>query len=675
MLRKKILAAALALVFAIALVFLPSSTPTSALGTLTLPFPTTNYTITNRGDYHGGTAGGGYDLVPTSTSVITAAAAGTASRYWNANCGENPADEQPSCSDGNCNGEGFGRWIEIDHGGGIHTVYAHLASFSVASGEVVTRGQQIGVMGRAGCAIASSGGTGIHLHFGVRQGNNYVDPGNPRSCNPSTAMWATCPAGLAGPQADVEVMLIIDSSGSKSDNDPNDRRQAAARAYLTASDEGDRVGIVDFDDSARLASGLREARSGGQPNPSLIDAIETIDADGATNIRVGIELACEELINNGRATIRAAILLTDGDHNEGSFGSPQQCFADRGWPIFTFGLGDANSTLLDTIARETGGEFRSIPASEVLCEFSRVRSLIARVEPSPCAATHVYPGETTSFSAYVTGRLAQVTFLTSWCCNDVEMSLVSPSGRSINRNTVAADVSHDVGPGFEAYSIASPQAGEWAVSLFGLDLPPAGEEVVVNAVGVPPPSGDVNCDQLTGVLDAVLVLQFTSGMIDTLDCFQNADILPDGAIDPTDALLILQIAAGLIDARPPMVVLDLPPSSSGDDHGNSPSTSTPMGINTPISGNIETGGDDDFFSFFASDGVEYTIETSLGTLHDSYLDLYDANGTTRIRSDDDGGAGLASRIVWTAPSSATYYIRVRAYSSRQTGGYTLIVGR
>src|SRR5436190_6492785 len=57
----------------------------------------------------------------------------------------------------------YGRWIELDHGGGFTTRYAHLSAQLVSVGQHVTLGQQIG---RAG---ATGGVTGPHLHYEQRQ--------------------------------------------------------------------------------------------------------------------------------------------------------------------------------------------------------------------------------------------------------------------------------------------------------------------------------------------------------------------------------------------------------------------------------------------------------------------------------------------------------------------------
>lgn len=59
---------------------------------------------------------------------------------------------------------GYGNVIEIDHGNGIVTLYAHNKTLYVKKGDTVTRGQPISFMGNTGRV---HGPTGIHLHFEV----------------------------------------------------------------------------------------------------------------------------------------------------------------------------------------------------------------------------------------------------------------------------------------------------------------------------------------------------------------------------------------------------------------------------------------------------------------------------------------------------------------------------
>jgi murein DD-endopeptidase MepM/ murein hydrolase activator NlpD len=65
---------------------------------------------------------------------------------------------------------GYGRMVEIDHGGGLRTRYAHLAVIAVSQGVRVPVGAAIGRMGSTGRS------TGTHLHFEVRRDGRAVDP-------------------------------------------------------------------------------------------------------------------------------------------------------------------------------------------------------------------------------------------------------------------------------------------------------------------------------------------------------------------------------------------------------------------------------------------------------------------------------------------------------------------
>ncbi|MCR6632024.1 MAG: M23 family metallopeptidase [Magnetospirillum sp.] len=56
---------------------------------------------------------------------------------------------------------GYGRMVEIDHGLGVHTRYAHLASINVRPGQMVPLGARIGQVGNSGRS------TGPHLHYEV----------------------------------------------------------------------------------------------------------------------------------------------------------------------------------------------------------------------------------------------------------------------------------------------------------------------------------------------------------------------------------------------------------------------------------------------------------------------------------------------------------------------------
>lgn len=67
----------------------------------------------------------------------------------------------------------YGYFVQVDHGNGYTTLYAHLASIAVRSGTQVGRGQALGVIGDTGLAY------GVHVHFELRRGEAWSGVINP----------------------------------------------------------------------------------------------------------------------------------------------------------------------------------------------------------------------------------------------------------------------------------------------------------------------------------------------------------------------------------------------------------------------------------------------------------------------------------------------------------------
>lgn len=109
-------------------------------------WPTYGPIFTYFGGYHAG-----LDISPPYGTPVVAAAAGVVTRVnrWNYS---------------------YGYHIIMDHGGGIGTLYGHLAEMLVGVGDSVAQGQFIGRVGNTGRS------TGPHLHFEVHRNGTPVDP-------------------------------------------------------------------------------------------------------------------------------------------------------------------------------------------------------------------------------------------------------------------------------------------------------------------------------------------------------------------------------------------------------------------------------------------------------------------------------------------------------------------
>ncbi len=151
--------------------------PTQAAGT--------GSTNNSGGSSTGGSTGGGGGgwVWPTGARRIsspfgnrTAPTAGASSYHQGVDIDGNTGDAVWAARAGVVTIAGYGsaagNYVQINHQDGFSSIYMHLNSYSVRSGQIVSAGQTIGTMGATGVA------TGDHLHFGISYNGVYVNPLN-----------------------------------------------------------------------------------------------------------------------------------------------------------------------------------------------------------------------------------------------------------------------------------------------------------------------------------------------------------------------------------------------------------------------------------------------------------------------------------------------------------------
>ena len=65
---------------------------------------------------------------------------------------------------------GYGKFVEINHGNAVQTRYGHLSAMNVAAGQRIKKGDILGYMGSTGRS------TGSHLHYEVRVAGEAINP-------------------------------------------------------------------------------------------------------------------------------------------------------------------------------------------------------------------------------------------------------------------------------------------------------------------------------------------------------------------------------------------------------------------------------------------------------------------------------------------------------------------
>lgn len=121
--------------------------PVPASHIITSDYGYRNHPSSGRNHFHSG-----IDIGASTGSSILAASGGTVtSAGWNSS---------------------MGNYVMISHGNGLVTIYMHASVLCVSSGQNVSAGQQIALVGSTGDS------TGPHLHFSVRLNGSYVSPWN-----------------------------------------------------------------------------------------------------------------------------------------------------------------------------------------------------------------------------------------------------------------------------------------------------------------------------------------------------------------------------------------------------------------------------------------------------------------------------------------------------------------
>ncbi|WP_040339408.1 M23 family metallopeptidase [Candidatus Blastococcus massiliensis] len=119
-------------------------------------------TVTSGFGPRGGTLHAGVDIAGPRNSPVYATADGT---VVTAACTSAYCDR-----DGSLSLAGYGNLVELDHGGGVITRYAHLSAYTATAGQRVSAGALLGFQGSTGNS------TGVHLHLEVRLDGAAVDP-------------------------------------------------------------------------------------------------------------------------------------------------------------------------------------------------------------------------------------------------------------------------------------------------------------------------------------------------------------------------------------------------------------------------------------------------------------------------------------------------------------------
>lgn len=200
----------------------------------------------------------------------------------------------------------------------------------------------------------------------------------------------------------VDLVVVVDNSGSMRDNDPRGLARSALQRLVADADDDLRVAVVSFDTDVRLDLALTPAARIAPA--ALADALQGLDYRGRwTDIPAALERALYHLDEAGRTgAAHAVLLLTDGIVDTGDAARDRDrerwmldglaaIAQERGVRIFGIAFSDgADFRLIQGLARTTGADYRRVlDAADLPAAFVALRAAVSAPPPAPVADTPV----------------------------------------------------------------------------------------------------------------------------------------------------------------------------------------------------------------------------------------------------------------------------------------------
>lgn len=169
----------------------------------------------------------------------------------------------------------------------------------------------------------------------------------------------------------IDLVLVLDRSGSMANN--IGKLKSAAKALIDKLDpQVDRASLITFSNGAALQTSLTN------DTQLISQLIDSISANGATNIAAGVEIGIDQLASATNPQ-RIGIVFTDGVPFPNELAQKQKIVAQLrrasslGIALHTVGMGTVDEILLRFIADRTGGTYSNIQsADEIDTAFSTV---------------------------------------------------------------------------------------------------------------------------------------------------------------------------------------------------------------------------------------------------------------------------------------------------------------
>jgi hypothetical protein len=272
---------------------------------------------------------------------------------------------------------------------------------------------------------------------------------------------------FAADKGSMDVVLVIDSSGSMKKTDPMSLRIPAAKLFISLLDKDDRAAVVSFSGTSFPIINLTPVDN--EPNKiKLFEAAEKITSDGLlTNLHDALSTGLEILAKDkGTERSKIIILMSDGMMD---VGNPEEdnrlvdqsktnlavALKDSGVKVYTIAFTDKSDIkLLEKISKRTGG-FHNLAITD--SEFHLIFTSIFESLKTP----EMLPMSSNGF--LVDKSVEEVTIVATKDAPDIKIQIDSPEGQSHTYKDKGTGIKWFVSNSFDMITVKQPAEGRWEI--------------------------------------------------------------------------------------------------------------------------------------------------------------------------------------------------------------------
>ena len=265
----------------------------------------------------------------------------------------------------------------------------------------------------------------------------------------------------------IDVVLVMDSSGSMKKTDPHSLRIPAAKLFISLLGRNDRAGVVSFSDSGYPIAYLTPIDSNEQRD-RVLSAVDKISSNGLyTNLHDALSTGLEVLSGEGMSDRpRFIVLMSDGMMDVGDPDKDRELvdkvednlagmLKEQGIKVYAIAFTEqSDRQLLERISKRTGGFYNLARTDKDLhMIFTSIFESLKQPEMLPMSEN----------GFFIDKSVEEVTIVATKSSPATMINLKSPDGQIHTYDAGITGTKWFVSDNFDMITVSNPAEGRWEI--------------------------------------------------------------------------------------------------------------------------------------------------------------------------------------------------------------------